>query len=73
MRKYIILMMLLTFLTAQVYDVGDTMSENHQNQAFEVCYGENEYGSDTFHLADLNGATNGGTYRITFVDMAATW
>jgi hypothetical protein len=47
------------------------MSSNHQNQSFDVCYGD--YNS-TFKFSDLNGAVNDdGTYWVSFIDMAATW
>lgn len=57
---------------SQTYDVGDVMSTSHQNEGFDVCYGD--YPSNTFRFGDLNGATNeSGMYYISFVDMAATW
>ncbi len=70
--KYLIAsLLIMSLLTAQTYQVGETMSLTHQNMAFDVCYGD--YPSDQFRFADLNGDLNGGTYYITFVDMAATW
>ncbi len=71
MKHLFIILSTFAMTFAQVYDIGDTISETHQNVAFDVCYGD--YGSDTFHFADLNGALNGGNYFITFVDMSATW
>ena len=48
------------------------MNINHQNQIFDVCYGD--YASATFSFSDLNGSLNNdGEYWITFIDMAATW
>ncbi len=72
--KNIILSVLFIFSlgVAQTYDVGDIISSTHQNQSFDVCYGD--YFSNNFRFGDLNGATNeSGTYYISFVDMAATW
>ncbi len=71
MKPAIILILTTVFSFAQVYDIGETMSESHQNTSFDVCYGD--FGSDTFHFADLNGDVNGGHYYITFVDISATW
>lgn len=71
MRKLLVLMVLSSLIFAQTYMAGDIVSEAHQNQEFTVCYGE--YENETFTLADLNGAVNGGDYHIIFIDMAATW
>jgi hypothetical protein len=72
MKKIILLINLfLTLLCAQTYDVGDVISENHQNQSFDICYGDD---NSLFQFSDLNGALNNdGKYWITFIDMAATW
>ena len=60
-----------TFLQSQLYNIGDIISIDHQNQSFDVCYGNYE---PTFRLKDLNGDLNeNGKYWITFIDMAATW
>ena len=61
----------ITLSFGQTYMAGDIISSTHQNTAFDVCYGD--YPSDEFHFGDLNGAINGGSHYITFVDMAATW
>ena len=53
--------------TAQVYNVGDTISHNDQVTAFEVCYGD--YPQDSIRLVDMNGAYNRGDYTITFIAM----
>ena len=53
--------------TAQVYNVGDTISQNDQVTAFEVCYGD--YPQDSIRLVDMNGAYNRGDYTITFIAM----
>ena len=59
---------------ASVYDVGDIVSDSHQNITKSTCYAGNEYeNGDNWKLADWNGATNGGHYTVIFIDMAATW
>lgn len=60
-----------SLMFAQTYMAGDIVSDTHQNQEFTTCYGD--YPNDTFSLADLNGAVNGGDYHIIFIDMATTW
>ena len=54
-----------------VYSVGQTVSMNDQNEVFSVCYGD--YDSNTLSLADLNGALNGGSYKVIHIDMSASW
>ena len=54
-----------------VYNVGETVSESHQNMTFDVCYGE--YPNDELKLADFNGELNGGDYQVLFINMAASW
>ena len=71
--KKIILISSLIFaaIQGQTYDTGDVMIVTHQNQTFNVCYGD--YGP-SFKFADLNGALNDDSrYWVTFIDMAATW
>ena len=59
---------------ASVYNVGDYVSENHQNITQSTCYAGNDYGvSDSWKLADWNGATNGGHHTVIFIEMSATW
>ncbi len=67
----LIFSLILMFVQAQTYNIGDVMSSSHQNESFDVCYGD--YNS-IFKFSDLNGAVNeNGTYWISFIDMAATW
>ena len=75
MRKIIITITAICSLSfASVYDVGDYISDTHQNITKSTCYAGNEYGDgDDWKLADWNGATNGGHYTVIFIDMAATW
>ena len=61
------LLSLTSFSVAQTYDVGDTVSFEDQNMAFEVCYGD--YPQDSLRLSDLNGNSNGGDYHITIIAM----
>ena len=53
------------------YDIGDTMSLEDQMVEHDVCYGE--YPSDFFRFVDVNGAENGGDYKVTMVRMNASW
>ncbi len=71
MKKMLVILFALSFVFTQTYMAGDVISETHQNQVFDICYGD--YGSEQFSFADLNGAVNGGSYYIIFIDMAATW
>jgi|TARA_B100000586_G_scaffold79831_1_gene56196 hypothetical protein len=75
MKKIIITITAMCSLSfASVYDVGDFISDTHQNITKSTCYAGNEYeNGDNWKLADWNGATNGGHYTVIFIDMAATW
>ena len=75
MKKIIITITAMCSLSfASVYDVGDFISDTHQNITKSTCYAGNEYDNgDDWKLADWNGATNGGHYTVIFIDMAATW
>ena len=75
MKKIIITITAMCSLSfASVYDVGDFISDTHQNITKSTCYAGNEYeNGDDWKLADWNGATNGGHYTVIFIDMAATW
>ena len=56
------------------YDVGEIVSDTHQNITKSTCYGGNDYDAgDSWKLADWNGATNGGHHTVIFIEMSATW
>ena len=75
MKKIIITITAICSLSfASVYNVGDYISDTHQNITKSTCYAGNDYEvNDNWKLADWNGATNGGHYTVIFIDMAATW
>ncbi len=75
MIKYIITFSVALSLSfASVYDVGDYISDTHQNITKSTCYAGNGYEvNDNWKLADWNGATNGGNYTVIFIDMSASW
>ena len=57
-----------------VYNIGDTLSIEDQNQLYPVCNGSDGYETgDSFRFADLNGDLNGGDYKFTIISMNATW
>ena len=75
MKKIIITITAMCSLSfASVYDVGDIVSNSHQNVTKSTCYAGNEYeNGDSWKLADWNGAANGGHYTVIFIEMSATW
>ena len=75
MIKYIIAFSTAFGLTlASVYNVGDSISDTHQNITKSTCYAGNEYNTgENWKLADWNGATNGGHHTVIFIEMSATW
>jgi hypothetical protein len=57
-----------------VYSIGDTLSLEDQSINYDVCNGSGVYETGSlFSFADLNGAENGGDYKITLLSMNATW
>ena len=62
---------LMSLSFSAIYDVGETVSESHQNISFDVCYGD--YSDDVLKLADFNGALNGGDYQVLYINCAASW
>ena len=63
---YILLLLLLSFsIVLGGYDVGDTISESHQNMEFGFCYPADSSGS-IFSFVEHTG-------KVILLDMAASW
>lgn len=57
-----------------IYSIGDTLSVEDQATIYNICNGNSDYQTDDpFSFVDLNGAHNGGDYKITLISMNATW
>ena len=65
MIKFVFLLLLSTSLFAE-YSVGDQISIDHQNLAFDVCYGD--YATDQLSLSDF---ADGNT--VIWINMSASW
>ena len=65
MIKFVFILLLGTSLFAD-YSVGDQISTDHQNLAFDVCYGD--YTTDQLSLSDFE---NGNT--VIWLNIAASW
>ena len=62
---YILLLLSLSFsIVLGGYDVGDTISESHQNMEFDICYGD--YPTETFKLSDFQN-------KVIWLHFSATW
>ena len=75
MKKiFVLIIPIISFISAQSYCAGDQISVSHQNEEHVVgaAYDGYEVG-DVFKLADWNGDLNGGQYHVIFVDMSASW
>jgi len=70
-KKIILGFTLISTIFPAIYGVGDVVSSSHQNVNYPVCYGN--YETEGFKLSDLNGETNGGVYKVSLIDMSATW
>ena len=75
MKKiFILIIPIISFISAQSYCAGDQISVAHQNEEHIVGAAYDGYGvGDVFKLADWNGDLNGGQYHVIFVDMSASW
>jgi hypothetical protein len=62
--KYFTAILIYSISFASYYAIGDTISYEHQSEAFDVCYGE--YPSDQLQLADFNG-------KISIFGLSASW
>ena len=76
--KLLIIISMFSLLLSSIYNVGDQVSETHQNTHFDICHGAEEHGygdelSPNLSLGDLNGFNNGGIFYVTMIDMAASW
>ena len=70
----ILVLLILTIAKASIYEVGEFVSEEHQNITKSTCYAGNEYDTgEDWKLADWNGAINGGHHTVIFIEMSATW
>ena len=58
------LVLIVSLALASVYEEGDTISEEHQNEVFYQCYGLDEDGE--IKLADYLG-------KVLWIDLSATW
>ena len=65
MIKSVFILLLSTSLFAE-YGVGDQISTDHQNLAFDVCYGD--YVTDQLSLSDF---ADGNT--VIWINIAASW
>ena len=73
-KNILVYLATINLMFAAVYNEGDFISTADQNIIKSTCYAGNEYEvNDNWKLADWNGATNGGSYSVIFIDMAATW
>ena len=61
--------------TALTYEVGETISMNHQNMDFDICYAPQLDPNDdgVFNFSEYNGDLNGGQYYVIFLEMMASW
>ena len=66
MIKFVFILLLSTSLFAD-YSVGDQISTDHQNLAFDVCYPV-KYATDQLSLSDF---ADGNT--VIWINMSASW
>ena len=69
------LYLILLVGTALAYEVGETISMNHQNMDFDICYAPqlDPNNDGVFNFSEYNGDLNGGQYYVIFLEMMASW
>ena len=70
-RSLLLILILTVWALGGYYETGDTVSPDHQNIPYTICYGE--YPTDNLQLSDFNGYQNGGDFNIIWIEMLATW
>ena len=70
-RSLLVILIIIVWAFGGYYETGDTVSPDHQNILYTICYGE--YPTDNLQLSDFNGYQNGGDYNIIWIEMLATW
>jgi len=75
MLKRLLVFISFISLSFAIYNVGQTVSINHQQQNLTVCNGVEPNGETDGNtsLYDYNGDFNGGAYYVFHIDMAASW
>ena len=76
--RFFVIINIFSIMMGSIYNVGDQVSDAHQNMQFDVCYGSEEHGygdelAPNLSLGEFNGFHNGGLFYVTMIDMAASW
>ena len=62
--RYLLTIIISSFLFSSYYGIGDTVTTDHQDIEFDVCYGD--YDQDQLKLSDFNG-------KISVFGLSASW
>ena len=62
--RYLLIIIISSFLFSSYYGIGDTVTTDHQDIEFDVCYGN--YTQDQLKLSHFNG-------KISVFGLSATW
>ena len=62
--KYLTLIIITSLSLSSYYDIGDIVTDNHQKEVFDVCYGD--YPQDQLKLSHFNG-------KISIFGLSTTW
>ncbi len=70
-RQLLLIILIPSWGSGGFYEIGDYVSTDHQNISYPVCYGE--YPTENLQLSHFNGSNNGGSFKIIWIEMLATW
>tara|TARA_B100000579_G_C22392864_1_gene648146 strand:- start:366 stop:557 length:192 start_codon:yes stop_codon:yes gene_type:complete len=62
--RYLLTLIISSFLLSSYYGIGDTVTAHHQDIEFDVCYGD--YAQDQLKLSHFNG-------KILVFGLSAAW
>ncbi len=62
--KYLISIIIISFGFSSYYTIGDTVTYAHQNESFNICYGEYQF--EELKLLDFNN-------KISIFGLSTTW
>ena len=62
--KYLLSIIILSVTFASYYSIGDTVTYSHQNEPFDICYGDYSY--EQLQLSHFNG-------KISIFGLSTSW
>ena len=62
--KYLLSIIISSIVFPSYYSIGDTVTYSHQNEPFDICYGD--YANEDLQLSHFNG-------KISIFGLSTSW